>query len=108
MISYLEALQRHNTTALAKQDGTLAAWIEVEVNTAFFWNALDFGKLAAFEDSNGVYVGIIESWDIEEDHDAIWLWFKHDPTRDPIPETQSSLPVLFTNRNKIMIEATHG
>ena len=108
MISYEEALRRHNTAEiLANPLSPLAEtiWAETEVGTPDFWANLKLGILAAFESANGDYVGIVSEYENNLSNQGIvWIYFLPDPTDRSLPEGQESLPVAFGIRDKIWME----
>jgi hypothetical protein len=104
MISYEDALERHNKQPLHKNILDQARWKEVEVGSQEYWQQMNTGKLAAFEDTSGVYVGIVQEYDFEWENSSLWIYFLPDPTKSPLPMLQDALPVCFGARDKIMIE----
>lgn len=104
MICYRHALKRHNAQPLFSNFLDTANWLQVEVGSELFWNSITSGQLAAFEDAAGVYVGMVDEHDYTFNQGTFWICFKPDPTRDPLPDGQDTLPVAFGVRDKIMLE----
>lgn len=104
MITYEEALARHSKEPLHRNILDSARWKELEVGTQEYWQQINSGKLAAFEDSSGVYVGIVQEYDFEFENSNLWIYFLPDPTQQELPGHQDTLPVCFSPRDKIMIE----
>ena len=104
MICYRHALKRHSKTPIFRNLKDQADWLEVEVGVKNFWDYLQHGQLVAFEDGQGVYVGIVDEYDHELENGHMWIYFKPDPSRDPLPAHQDTLPVAFGIRDKIMME----
>ena len=104
MICYRHALKRHYKEPTFRSYLEQADWLEVEIGTKNFWKHLSHGQLFAFEDAGGVYVGIVDEFDFELENNTMWIYFLPDPTRDPLPLTQESLPVQFGIRDKVMME----
>lgn len=104
MICYRHALKRHYKEPTFRSLLEPADWLEAEVGTKNFWKYLSHGQLFAFEDAAGVYVGIVDEFDFALEQNAMWIYFKPDPSRDPLPEGQESLPVQFGLRDKVMME----
>jgi hypothetical protein len=103
-ITYREALHRHGEKALYKNFIEMAEWKELEVGTKEFWDNISGGKLAAFESSSDIYVGIVHEYDLDVYNNIVWIYFIPDPTHSPLPESQEHLPVCFGLRDKIMME----
>lgn len=107
MISYQEACKRQNTTPLCTEPHKLnATWEEVEVGTRKFWHNALPGVLLAFESATDIYVGKIESVDSGAWSGGLWVYLYPDNTKDPLPEDQKTLPVMFGLRDKLMMEIT--
>lgn len=104
MITYEEALLRHQTTPLARAERYSSHWHEVEVGTTTFWKVIGTGLLIAFKSGGGVYVGIVDEYDLEMEGGFMWVHVRPDPSQPPLPAIQDTLPVSFCYRDKIMLE----
>lgn len=104
MICYAHALKRHGVQPAYKNLRQVAEWKELQVGTHEFWMNIAPGKLAAFQQGMGVYVGFVEEYDFDIENGYMWIYFQPDPTHDKLPEGQDTLPVSFAVRDKIMME----
>lgn len=111
MITYENALARHNTTALANgwPFTKLFEWAEVEYGTEQFWSDIKPGALIAWQRGEELsYVGIIDEIDTADPGEQGWIWVIPDPTFGELPEGQDTLPVQFSFREKLFMEVYRG
>jgi hypothetical protein len=101
----MEALMRHETTAVVKDLETMSTWEEYEVGTVRFWENLNLGILMGHENVGGDYIGVVTDFYKDEDApNVIWIWVKPDPTKTALPEGQEELPIAFGYRDIIWME----
>lgn len=105
MISYKEALGRHNTVSVKKSHVAETTWKKYQVGTQDFWDNLALGIVVGHVDVVGDYIGIVADYFIDpEMTGVIWLELTPDPTRGPLNSTQETIPTAFSIREEIWME----
>lgn len=105
MITYQEALDRHNAETVQRSHESETTWKKYSVGTKDFWANIQTGILVGHETITGDYIGIVSDYYSDEDMSGIiWVWMKPDPTAPPLPDFQDDLPVAFGIREDIWLE----